>query len=68
MDLKLILKMGFLLSLCFAGLMLNLTLSIEAAPNSNSSEKESRIDPAGDLENFTIVVLPDTQYYSDNYP
>ena len=48
--------------------MFNLALSIDAAPNSITLEKKSLIYSADDLENFTIVVLPDTQYYSDNYP
>ena len=68
MDFKLILKTGSLLSLCFAGLMFNLALSIDAAPNSITSEENSLTYSADDVENFTIVVLPDTQYYSDNYP
>ncbi|MQY61836.1 hypothetical protein GH146_00935 [archaeon] len=68
MDFKLILKTGSLLSLCFAGLMFNLALSIDAAPNSITSEEKSLTYSADDLENFTIVVLPDTQYYSNNHP
>ena len=68
MDFKLILKTGSLLSLCFTGLMLNLALSIEAAPNSITSEKKSMTYSAYDLENFTIIVLPDTQLYSEEYP
>ncbi len=68
MDFKLILKTGSLLSLCFAGLMFNLALSIDAAPNSITSEEKSLTYSADDVENFTIVVLPDTQYYSDKYP
>ena len=46
-----------LLSLSLIGLIASLPLILEA--------KSITIDSK---ENFTIVVLPDTQYYSDNYP
>ncbi len=68
MDFKFILKTGSLLSLCFAGIMFNLVLGIEAAPNSITSEAKSLTYSVNNLENFTIIVLPDTQFYSDNHP
>jgi hypothetical protein len=68
MEFKLVLKTCSLLSLCLAGLMLNLVLGIETTPNPIISEENSMISLSNDLENFTIIVLPDTQYYSDNYP
>jgi len=68
MNFKLIFKTGSLLSLCFACLMLNLALGIDVVPNSMTSVEKSMIYPMSDLENFTIIVLPDTQYYSENYP
>jgi len=47
----------FLLSLSLIGLIVGLPLILEA----------KSID-TGSKEKFTIVVLPDTQYYSENYP
>ena len=46
-----------LLSINLIGIMVSLPLILEA--------KSVTLDST---ENFTIVVLPDTQYYSDNYP
>ena len=57
-----------MLSLCLAGLMLNFALGIESPSNYIGSEEKAMFYPPNELENFTIIVLPDTQYYSDNYP
>ncbi len=43
-------------------------LRAEAKSNGSKQEQESWFYSAYDLENFTIVVLPDTQVYSEKYP
>lgn len=56
-----------LLSLLFVTTVLNLTWVNAAPADIISGEKTWAYSPYN-LENFTIIVLPDTQYYSESYP
>ena len=57
-----------LLSLLIVTVTLNVTLRADATSNDILSEEKTWAYSPYDLENFTIIVLPDTQYYSESYP
>lgn len=50
------------------GLVVNFTTRVEAESTSIITGGESWTFSPYNLENFTIIVLPDTQYYSEKYP
>ncbi len=57
-----------LIQLSWVGLLVNFTISVEADSNSIITVDETWTISSYNLENFTIIVLPDTQYYSEEYP
>ncbi len=57
-----------LLSLLLATVTLHATLKADATPSDATSGEQTWTYSPYDLENFTIIVLPDTQYYSESYP
>lgn len=47
------------------GLMISYLPAAQSQPNTIGTKYENWTFPAYNLENFTIIVLPDTQYYSE---
>jgi hypothetical protein len=68
MNNKLILIILLLLNLNLLGLSLKLTPNDGMLVGETMLIKNSLSNIDSSLENFTIIVLPDTQYYSENYP
>ena len=63
-----ILTIFILIQLSCVGLLVNFTISVEADSNSIITVDKIWTISSYNLENFTIIVLPDTQYYSEEYP
>lgn len=57
-----------LLSLLLVTVALHRILRADEALIDNTSGEQSWVYSPYNLENFTIIVLPDTQYYSESYP
>lgn len=57
-----------LITFSVLGLMINCLPAIQSQPNTINTKYENWTFPAYNLENFTIIVLPDTQYYSEGNP
>ena len=68
MSRKTALFLQILVTVSLLALMINIpkTVLSQNIPSTNSYEKWTF--PAYNLENFTIIVLPDTQYYSERHP
>ena len=68
MDNELILMVALLLSLSLLGLFSKSTTKDEMLVGESVLRKSFLFNIDNKLENFTIIVLPDTQYYSEKYP
>ena len=68
MNRKLALMTMGLLSLSLLGLFSTSTRNMEMLESEHARRKSSQLESDSESENFTIVVLPDTQFYSAKYP
>ena len=68
MNRKLALMTVGLLSLSLLGLFSTSTRNMEMLESEHARRKSSQLESDSESENFTIVVLPDTQFYSAKYP
>jgi hypothetical protein len=68
MNRKTVLFFEILTTLSVLGLMINPPQTVMSQNNASANTYETWTFPAYDLENFTIIVLPDTQYYSEGNP
>ena len=65
MNRSIVLFFVILTTLSVLGLMINYLPAAQSQPNAITTKYENWTFPAYNLENFTIIVLPDTQYYSE---
>ena len=68
MNKSIVLFFVILTTLSILGLMINYLPGAQSQPNSISTKYENWTFPAYNLQNFSIIVLPDTQYYSEGNP
>jgi hypothetical protein len=68
MNRKTVLFFEILTTLSVLGLMINPPQTALSQNNTAANTEETWTFPAYSLENFTIIVLPDTQYYSEGNP
>lgn len=68
MNRKTVLFFGILITLSALGLIIIHQPDAQSQANTVTTKYENWTFPAYNLENFTIIVLPDTQYYSEANP
>lgn len=67
MKLTSFLRVFILIQLVFLALPTNSVFTAEGNSEVIHNLDETKVFPGYNLENFTIIVLPDTQYYSEEY-